>query len=134
MKKISYKNTIILSVIGFILSVIFFFNSSTILKYFTGVLISVFVFGSIGWSIDRFKPKKIVTILLILLYISLFFSYVLVERSYGHCQSFNFVMVENIFTGECKCITIACYLNPPWYLKEHNTCEKIGICDLKGKS
>lgn len=89
-KKTNFNYTLWFSLFGLILSVILFFSSSAIKYYLIKILISMFIFGSIGWTIDKFKPKKIITILLILIYISMFLLFISIKMGGGHCQAFFF--------------------------------------------
>lgn len=123
-KKINYKNTTILLIIGFILSTIFLFSSFTIGSYIRNAIIVTLVFGSVGWAIDRFKPKKLIPFLLIIFYIAILWLFIFNDMSQGRCEGCSLTMHKNIFTNECKCFCVGCGIHAPWYWKEDNTCEE----------
>jgi len=84
MDKIHFKNTIVFLIVGLIISLMFFINVSVITtdvlgsnkipahSYIIGISIISFIFGSIGWTIDKFKTKRFITILLVIFYIVIF--------------------------------------------------------------
>jgi hypothetical protein len=132
-----FKYTKIFSIIGLIISLIFFFNSSSILKYFLFVISSVVFIGLIGLGIDYLINKKFVGIIyliigigfILILIIAIFF----VRNMFCGGKHTN---LENLFTKECKTFYVsACSKNPPWYYIQNNKCkieEKHNLCTENG--
>lgn len=123
MKKSKYKFMVGFLIIGWILSVIIFFNSSSLTFYGEAIIISTFVFGSIGWMVDKFILKQpLIPIILIIIYLLIGGYYFYQETNKVTCLACNFASYENIFTGNCRTLCDICGHSPPWYLKKSERC------------
>lgn len=93
-------------------------------------MIVTFVFGSVGWTIDKFKPKKLISFLLIIFYIVVLLILVFNNVNQIRCLGCGLIMHRNILTKECKCFCVGCGNHAPWYWEEDDSCEKTGICGM----
>lgn len=118
-----YKFAKLFFIIGTILAILIFFSSPSLIDYGKRIIIFTFIFCSIGWVIDRFRFKKpLIPLILIIVYLLVAGFYLHQETSKINCLMCNFAPYENIFTGTCHTICDICGHNPPWYLKKSNTC------------
>lgn len=122
-KQINYKYTKILLIVSFLLSLIFFRKAFTLIRYVELVIIFTFIFGSIGWTIDRFRPRLIVTFLLILLYALNIGFYALHEMNQIHCMGCRITDYRNTFTDQCKSFCVGCRIEAPWFWEEDESCK-----------
>lgn len=122
-KQIHYKYTKILLIISFILSIFLFHKAFTLIRYVELVILFTFIFGSIGWTIDRFRPKLIVTFLLILFYALNLGFYIFHEINQVHCMGCRFTEYRNTFTDECKSFCVGCGIESPWFWKKDESCK-----------
>ncbi len=111
-----YKYSLILGSIAFILSVIVFFWSSSIVGYILKVLFVSGYFFLLGLSID--KKKRIWLVVIIGVIIALLILFFILTFGFKHtAECFPFVY-KNVFTGECelKCGGLSSK-HPIWYWK-----------------
>lgn len=120
-----YLLTKILLIIGFILGLILFFNSKTIWLYLEFVVAFTLFIGSIGFIIERFKMKKpLIPMILIIVYLLIGGFIINEEQSNGiTCQSCNFEPYRNILTGNCRTICDICGHSPAWYYEKDEECR-----------
>lgn len=115
-------------IIGFLFSVVVFFNSST-----SGFIFWIIIFtvgaGLVGRELAKKYSKKWVLIgslgACILIYLAMLPAIMISEVS--SCDQLNRPPVKNLFTGECK--TFYCNSRTPWYYTE--TCKDIESDSIK---
>jgi len=118
-----YKFTKIFFIIGVILGLLLFFKSSSLNNYGISLIIFTILASSIGWIIDKFRMKKwILPIILIIFYLIVFGFYFYNESHKINCLGCNFAPYENIFTGRCKTFCDICGHSAPWYYRKNLGC------------
>lgn len=128
----------IIILIGFIVGLLLFFNSSSILKYLTYTLLTVFSFGALWQLLFYLNNKKygkaILPVLLILLIGGL-----LVIQYTGDFRgdSPDHKVFENIFNGELKEHAVTSN-QPAWYWREQDIsleeCYAMDDCETTART
>lgn len=123
MKKNKYKFTKIFFILGWILALVIFFTSSSLISYGKSIIIFTLIVSSVGWMIDKFILKQpLIPIILIVLYILIGIFYLNQELHRVTVPACKFTAYENIFTGKCKTICMPLGHSTSWYWKESGRC------------